>query len=157
MKTLKTAIITLLIFGLGSVAGGLVNSKVTHARIEKEGLPRPPAPAALPEAEWNAAQVEVMQRQLQLSPEQRGRIVEIFKRTQGDAQAMREEWKTRMRDMLQHADRSVVEVLSPEQRGKFEEFRQKRRQFLQRRQQGPIRERIEQFREGFGFPRSPKP
>lgn len=153
MHTWKTAILTLLIFGLGSLAGSLVTSRVIHARIQKDGV-KPQQTAAMPplEAEWNAAQVEVMQRQVNLTPAQRREVVEIFSKAQREVQTMREDWKSRIRELLQGADRKVLEQLTPEQRVKFEEFRQKRRQWIRRQPGGPMRERIQQFREGTPAP-----
>ena len=156
MHIWKTVILTLLIFGLGSVAGGLVTSRILHARIQKDGLVKTPSSTPAPpplEAEWNAAQIEVMQRQVNLPPGQRRQVVDIFGKAQVQVQSMREDWKSRIREILQQADRTVLELLSPEQRVKFEGFRQKRHQFWQRRQQGgPVRERIQQFRENAPAP-----
>jgi Spy/CpxP family protein refolding chaperone len=168
MHTWKTALLTLLIFGLGAVAGGLVTSKLAHARIEKGRSQTTTRTVPLPpyEAEWNEAQLDVMQRQVGFSPDQRRQVADIFSKAQRELQSAREDWKNRMRELLQRSDRALLGLLTPEQRPRFEEFRQKRRQYLQQRRQnnsapppsGPLRERMEQFRENNpAAPRGPRP
>lgn len=148
----KTAFLTLLIFGLGGLAGGLVTARVIKAKIEAAKQAPTPQEAAAPD--WIPQTLGIMERHLDLSPSQVQKAREIMIRTQQDILRSRDEWRQSSRSALARADEAVRNVLRDDQRTRFEEFKKKRRAFLQQRAQNPasgrplerLEERLEQRR-----------
>ncbi|MFQ5745004.1 MAG: hypothetical protein ACE5HV_15665 [Acidobacteriota bacterium] len=68
---------------------------------------------------FNPARLE---RVLNLTPDQRSRIEEILKESRREAGRMREELSPRVREHLERKRQSIMEVLTPEQREKFDEM-----------------------------------
>lgn len=132
----KTALLTLLIFGLGGVAGGLITAQVIKGRIEHVRLTTPgPEVAGL---DWIPQMLPAMRHQLNLTPEQVEKVRNIMFRTQKEIQRAREEWRLKSRNAIARSDEAIVEILSDEQKSRFEEFKRKRRSmFQQRGQNGP--------------------
>ena len=150
----KTAILTLVIFGLGGVAGGLITAKLIHARIEHVETTRI-GPQMLG---GNIPQIiGVMERMLKLRPEQVQEIRGILRQAQqetltaraewqekvaalseehsGEIMRAGEEWRILSRRIVERADIATRELLTAEQKPLFEEFLKKRRNMLQNRMQ----------------------
>jgi len=147
----KTAILTLVIFGLGSIAGGLVTARVIRAKIEAVKQTQAGPESTMPD--WIPQSIALMERHLNLSPAQAKDIRDTMLRAQKEILHAREDWRLTSRGAMARADDAVLALLNPEQKEKFGDYKKKRRQLLQQRLQGstPARpgERLDQLRENF--------
>jgi hypothetical protein len=124
MQYWKTAFLTLLIFGLGGVAGGLVTAQVIKRKIEVVRQTTPGPDVVAPE--WIPQTVQVMRRQLNLRPDQVERARDIMLSSQREIVRQREEFRLHSRNAIARADDAIYEILSDEQKPLFEEFKQRR-------------------------------
>ena len=76
----KTAFLTLLIFGLGGVAGSLITAQVIKGKIERVQISTLGPETARPE--FIPQYLGALQRQMNLTPDQVQRIREILMRSQ---------------------------------------------------------------------------
>lgn len=127
----KPLLAALVIFAAGVITGGLT-----------VGLRRPPlgprwtAPGPEPTRPWlnqrlAGQQGELfrrMERQLELTPEQRLRVEAIVKESQGRIRALAEDLAPRTREELRQMREKIREELTPEQRRKFEKLDESLRQ-----------------------------
>jgi len=67
--------------------------------------------------------VERLERDLELTPEQIGRIEEIVHESRIEFEGLRREMRPRLRDQMDRTTERIAEVLTPEQREKFERLR----------------------------------
>jgi Spy/CpxP family protein refolding chaperone len=113
----------LVIFAAGVVTGGLtVNLRRPPA------VPRWAAPGAEPSRPWLTQRLagqqgelfRRMERQLELTPDQRQRIEAIVKESQERVRALAEDLAPRTREELRRMREKIREELTPEQRRKFE-------------------------------------
>lgn len=142
----KTALLTLVIFGLGGLAGSLITAHVIKFRIEKVEATQPIA--GFEQGDFIPRMMHVMEKQLNLQPAQIGRARDIMKRAQqeilrlnGDWRqkaselpplspellSARNEWRLKCRDVIKKSDEAIRGLLLPEQFSLFEEFLRKRR------------------------------
>lgn len=82
--------------------------------------------------------LEVISRELQLTPEQEEKIREVFKRSEERFQAFRKEIHSRLIELREQLKTEMDEVFTPEQEKKMQELmdrymRQRRREFPPRR------------------------
>lgn len=156
MHSWKTALITLVIFGLGGLAGTLITARVIKSKIERVEVTRP-VPGMF-EGEWIPQTIRVMEKQLHLSPEQTGRIRGIMLRAQQETFRLRvewqqnaaghedpnspellrarNEWRITSRKVIARSDEEVAALLAKEQLPLFEEFKRKRGSLMQNRPNG---------------------
>ena len=135
MQHWKTAFLTLLIFGLGGVAGGLITAQVIRGKIEHVKLTTPGREVIGPE--WIPQHLGAMQRQVNLTPEQVEKVREIMSRTQREIVRAREDVRLRSRDAMERADQAIMEILTGEQKSQFLEFKKWRRAMFQNQQRPP--------------------
>lgn len=76
--------------------------------------------------------LERLGRQLDLSPEQKESIAEIIDESHREAGALREEILPKVHAQLEQTRQRILEVLTPEQRERFEEFDRRHRRTLER-------------------------
>lgn len=151
----KTAFLTLVIFGLGGVAGSLVTAKVIHGKIER--VEETHIGTQLMGGDWIAQNIGVMERMVKLMPEQVQKIRNIMRQAQQEAlrargewqekaaglseqngleiRRLREEWMLRTRRSVERADKEIRELLKEDQKPLFDEYLRKRRNLLQNRVQ----------------------
>lgn len=82
--------------------------------------------------------LEVISKELQLTPEQEEKIREVFKRSEERFQAFRKEVHTRLTELREQLKTEMDEVFTPEQEKKMQELmdrymRQRRREVPERR------------------------
>src|SRR5687767_11685093 len=94
----KTAFLTLVIFGLGGVAGGLITAQVIKGKIEHVRVSTPGREIVGPE--WIGKNLGVMQRQLNLTPDQVRHVREIMMRSQREIVLARDEFRLRSRNVI---------------------------------------------------------
>jgi len=70
---------------------------------------------------------ERLERELGLSVEQKQRIDEIIRESRVEGEALREEMFPRVHAQMERTRERIMEVLTPEQREKFEELRHRHR------------------------------
>lgn len=155
MYSWKTALITLVIFGLGGLAGSLITARVIKNKIEQ--VQTTFAPPDIVSPDYPARVVQVMEAQLQLSPEQVKRARVIVRQAQQEVQrlngewqqkvadldlnsrelvAARQEWRLKSRQVFIRADQSILDILRQDQYKLFEEY-VKRRRALMQKNRGP--------------------
>ncbi len=155
MQYWKTAVITLVIFGLGGVAGSLVTAKVIHGKIERVETSQ--VGPQLMGGDWIAQNIGVMERMVKLMPEQVQKVRGIMRQAQQEALRVRGEWHEkaaglseqngpeirrlreesmlRTRRSVESADGQIRELLKEDQKPLFDEFLKKRRSLFQNRVQ----------------------
>lgn len=69
---------------------------------------------------------------LELTQKQREQVRAIMAESHNEAQAMREELKPRVTELMERSRTRIEEVLTPEQREKFRDFRKQRRGSMER-------------------------
>lgn len=124
MQHWKTAFLTLVIFGLGGVGGGLVTAQIIKRKIEVVNQSTPGPEVIRPE--WIPQTVQVMRRQLNLTPEQVEQVRDIMIPAQREMVRQREEFRLRTRNAMARADEAVFQLLTEEQKPLFEEFKKNR-------------------------------
>ena len=147
MNTWKVILATMVIFGTGVVTGGLL---VHHA--ERAGVRRPPRvsdvlrPAAPPSA--GALRIEFlrrMERELDLTPEQREPIDKVLTEGQERMKKLMETVEPRRREEFRRTTEEFRAVLTPEQRQRFDELvKQQQQRAREQRKAAPPKERSPQ-------------
>ncbi|MCP4643920.1 MAG: hypothetical protein GY851_25985 [bacterium] len=126
---LKTAVLALVIFLCGAVAGGGVTSHMIWSRMRDAFKD----PSAIP-----TRIAGHMQRKLDLTDDQRDEIEAIFRSTGEELMALREEVEPRLADHFRKARDEVKAVLTPEQAEKWEkEFGERRKHWFPHLPIGP--------------------
>ncbi len=127
----------MVIFGAGVVTGGLL---VRHLDLTALAQPhRPAGVRAAPPASAGGMRFELlrrMQRELDLSLEQRERVDKLLKESQERTREIMEPVAPEVRAELQRTKEKFREVLTPEQRARFDEL-VKRQQHPQKRPTPP--------------------
>jgi Spy/CpxP family protein refolding chaperone len=116
------------LFVLGVVSGGL-GAHLYYARA----LDRPPGPPPF-FAGFMGARLE---RHLDLTPEQGARMRQILDQSRREAEALRRDLAPRMRDVMERSEQRIRELLTAEQRQRFEELRRRHRRRSDRFFDGP--------------------
>jgi len=76
--------------------------------------------------------LERLERQLELTPEQSRQVEAILEESHREATELHEEMLPRVQAQLEQTRQRILEVLTPEQRQKFEEFHRHHRRVLER-------------------------
>ena len=151
----KTALLTLMIFALGGVAGGLVTAKIIHGKIERVETTRI-GPQVM-NGDWILKNIGVMEHMVKLTPDQVQKIRGIMRQAQQEVFRAREEWQEKASGLSEQngpevrrareesqlksrravvkTDNTIRELLTEEQKPLFEEFIKKRRSMIQNRAQ----------------------
>src|SRR5687767_2690519 len=152
----KTALLTLVIFGLGGVAGALVTAKIIHGKIERVETTRT-GPQQFMGGNTIPQVIGVMERMVKLRPDQILKVRGIMRQAQQETLRARaewqdkvaalteenapeirragEEWRIRSRRIVERSDDAIRELLTAEQKPLFDEFLKKRRSMFQNRMQ----------------------
>ena len=104
------------LFALGVVSGGL-GAHLYYARA----LERPPGPPPF----LGRFPGSPLERHLDLTPEQRRAVRQILDESHREAEALRHDLAPRLRDVMERSQERIREVLTPEQRERFEELRRR--------------------------------
>ena len=129
MKAWQVILATMVIFGAGVVTGGLFVKHVGHVQN-----PHPPANAAPHNAPapWHLQRVEFIRRlekQLDLSPDQRKRVEDIMRESQERTKPLWEGIGPQLREELKNVREQIRAELTPQQQKKFDEELLKSRSF----------------------------
>ena len=129
MKEWKVILATLVIFGTGVVTGGLL----VHLTSPKPGRPKlPPLPMGSPKDprglihEQRFEYIRRLTHQLELAPEQAGKIEKLLTDSQQRTKAVWESVQPKMNEEVRKVREQIREVLTPEQRQKFDEMNKQR-------------------------------
>lgn len=76
--------------------------------------------------------LERLERQLDLTGEQKRRVAEIIEESHLEARHLHEEILPRVEAQLEQTRQRIMEVLTPEQQARFEEFHRRHRRVLER-------------------------
>ena len=113
MKRSIAFVYVLGLFLLGILIGAL-GMHLYGARHPLPGHPRDGSPRGLPLTRFDEL--------LDLTPEQQARIEEIRRESHADAEALHEEMLPKVRAHMEQTRQRIAEVLTPEQRQKFDEL-----------------------------------
>lgn len=149
MNTWKVILATLVIFAAGVVTGGLLVSHADRVKFrsrpnwrpqQAETLPRPTepgspreatrpqgVPAAVPQF-LRKEFLERLDREVNLTPEQRERIEQVIREGQEHNRQFWERVSPELRQEIAEARRQIQAVLRPEQRARFDELMKQRPQ-----------------------------
>ena len=121
MNTWKVILATLVIFVTGVVTGGLLAIYTGRSFITRPQHPN----AARPAQSAGGMRLEFlrrMQRDLDLTPEQREHIDKILKESQERTRKIMEPVSPALRDEFQHTKEEFRQILTSEQRARFDEL-----------------------------------
>ena len=128
MKRWQALIALAGLFVLGVVSGGL-GAHLYYAR----SLERPPGPPPF----FDRFMGPRLERHLELTPDQRRQLREVLEESRREAEALRHEMAPRMRELMQRTGVRIREILTPEQRQRFDELRRRQRRRSDRFFGGP--------------------
>jgi len=124
MKKLRPWLLILLVFCAG-FAGGVAVTRGVIRHFVRQAIHNPT---------FMRDQIERrIALKLRLDREQRAKVHDVLVDTQRDLQSLREEFQPRFFAIMNKAQTNVAGVLTPEQRRKFEEFREENRHLWQPR------------------------
>jgi Spy/CpxP family protein refolding chaperone len=143
-KTWQVILATLAIFIAGLVCGsattvGLVRWAAAHRRANAAvdlNVSRPAAKQANGMQPFNPQTLKAMAEQLNLTPEQKMRIMPIVRRTAAQLQRERREVQLTSALLLERMQDEIADLLTPQQRAQFEQILSERRQKLEQLRQG---------------------
>jgi len=127
----KLILLLIGIFIAGAAAGGFVTM-----RIARHALPRPPSPE-----QWGPARLKKLSERLSLTPEQEEKLRPIMRRDMEDLGRIRLSSFAESKLVFERMEHDIAEVLTPEQREKFEQMNKERREHMQRFMKEPFGER----------------
>ena len=131
----------MLIFGTGVITGALVireSERIRAPRPPKQATIRPPGNAGLMRVEL----LRRMERELELSSEQRELVDKIIKESQERTRKIMEPVMPQMREELQVTKERFRAVLTPEQRERFDELSKQPQRPRDRGERDPRREKM---------------
>lgn len=111
------------LFVVGVVSGGL-GAHLYYARA----LERPPGPPPF----FAGPHGWLLDRELDLTAEQRRQLREILADSRREAEALRRDLAPRLREVMERGDERIRELLTPEQRERFDELRRHHRRRSER-------------------------
>ncbi|MBC7362306.1 MAG: hypothetical protein H5U06_08510 [Candidatus Aminicenantes bacterium] len=125
------ALSLVVVFGLGVAVGVLSEKACLSKNKSKPPQKQEPFPT-----------MEVISKELQLTPEQEAQIREVFKRSEERFEAFRKEVHTRLGELRDQLKSEMDSVLTPEQQKKMQEMmdrymRQRKRNSSERREDKP--------------------
>jgi hypothetical protein len=122
----KVILATLVIFGSGVVTGGLLVSYAVHANIVQHPTPppmqQPQQQALTPWMQRARELLRLMDRDLDLTPEQHKRIEKLIGESAERTKKLWEPITPQMGKEMQKLHREIRDELTPEQRPKFEKI-----------------------------------
>ena len=118
----KLVLLLIGIFAAGVVAGGFV-----AMRYMRHSMPRPPSPE-----QWGPARLKKLSERLSLTPEQEEKIRPIMKRDMDDLGRVRTSSFAEGKRIFERMEHDIAEVLTPEQREKFEQMNREMREHVQK-------------------------
>ncbi len=130
MNTWKVILATVVIFGAGVVTGALVARHSERGQAPAH-LRNAVAPRISPSLSAGGLRLEFLrraERELRLNPEQRERIDKIIQASQERTRKLMEPVAPDLRAELERTKDEFLEVLTPEQRTRFEELMKKQQQ-----------------------------
>ena len=127
MKTFKLLLLVLLVF-LSGVVSGVVGTRIVVRRVMGEVILHPET--VQPRIERTLA------FQLRLDNDQRAKLHVILSDAHEQLQALRKEYRPQVILVLSHANDQVAGLLTPEQRARFEQWKDKNRSLLEALKRG---------------------
>ena len=124
MNKVKAWVLILLVFCAGFAGGVVVTRGVVRHFVCRAIL----QPNFVREAVERRIDVK-----LRLDKEQRAKVHDVLVDTQGELTSLRQEFQPRFLAIMNRAQTNIAAVLTPEQREKFDEFKQENRHFWQPR------------------------
>jgi Spy/CpxP family protein refolding chaperone len=119
-RKLWFGVFVIVVFALGAAAGVVADRYGVFGR-------RPFRPGMMRGGPPNPSQIaDRMSRELGLSDAQRAQLEEIFRRNGDRLEQFRHETGSRFETLRKQLDAEIIAILTPEQRAKFEEQRQRR-------------------------------
>jgi Spy/CpxP family protein refolding chaperone len=135
----KIILATMVIFGAGVVTGGLLVQHADRARV-----PRPRGQAAVRQAQPSSPGnmrlefLRRMQKELGLTPDQQKQVDVLIKESQERTRKLMEPVSPQLREELQRTREAFRDLLTPDQRKRFDEIqKQQRLQHEPKRQPAP--------------------
>ena len=128
MKTFKSLLLVSLVF-LAGVAAGVVGTRYVVRRAVGEAIAHPET--VQPRIERNLA------FRLRLDDDQRVKFHAILSDTHEPLQGLRKEYRPQVILVLSHANDQVAGLLTPEQRARFEQWKDKNRPWLEAIKRNP--------------------
>ncbi len=144
MNNWKVILATMVIFGTGVVTGGLLVRHVDHGRDHRPlrggSVARPGQPAS--PGVMRLEFLRRMERDLDLTPEQREPIDKVLKEGQDRMRKISETVEPRRREEVKRTIEEFRAVLTPEQQKRFDDLlKQQQQRAREQRKAGPARER----------------
>ena len=124
MTKLKAFCLLLLVFFAG-FAGGIAVTRGMMRHMVQQAVSNPDLFRDRMEAR--------LASRLRLQPEQRGKVHEVFVRTHEELKSLRSEFQPRFAAILERAQSDIAAALTPEQRERFDHFKQENRHLWQAR------------------------
>ena len=113
MKNWKAILGVLAVFGLGTLTGALVMHRVDQRRLHAFLHGGPGATELI---------VRRMNRQLELTPDQRAQVATIIRDAHQKLRAARQPIDPQLRGVFEEMDQSIRAVLTPDQQVKFDKL-----------------------------------
>ena len=124
MKRFKVWLLLALVFVAG-FAGGVVATRITVRHFVRDAI-------ANPDMLRNRIQRD-LNRNLRLNGKQRERVREILTASQSRLQDLRREFRPQFDVIVEGSSKDISDVLTPEQRERFEKYQAEHRAMLQPR------------------------
>ncbi len=143
MNTWKVIFATVVIFGAGVVTGGLLVNYSQHHEGHHQQHPVSANRAAQPISPGGMRLefLRRMERELNLTREQRERIDKLIKESQERTKKVMEPVAPKLREELQNTKDQFVQALTPEQRERFEELWKQQQHPREQHRPGSSREK----------------
>jgi Spy/CpxP family protein refolding chaperone len=119
VKGWQVILATLVIFGAGMVAGGLLVKRTETAQVPPS---QPPGPSSSSPAPWRHDRMDFMgriEKQLDLTPEQQERVHDIMQQSQERTRPVWELMGPILREELENVRNEIRAELTPEQQRKY--------------------------------------
>ncbi len=126
----KPALITLLIFGLGAVAGGLVATTVVHRRVEQVRMQTLPANVTA-DREFPRRIGVFIEKEMKLSADQRSGVKTMIENYARDQESLRQDLRRRSSALFTDFEKRLNKILTDEQQKNYRSLSRRRQQFLQ--------------------------
>lgn len=134
-KPWKLVLLLTGIFLAGGVAGGFVTLEVGKNMLRKRLAPE----------NWGPARLKMLEKHLELTPDQIERLKPIVRRDVDELARLRQQGFQETRRVLERMEKDIAAVLTPQQKEKFErlneEMRERARRMVERRERGEKGER----------------
>ena len=130
MKEWKVILATLVLFGMGVVTGGLLVHLTSgkQPRVKPVFTPNPlPKELRGPVHEQRFEYIRRLTQQLELAPEQAGKIEKILQSSQQRTKAAWDTIQPKLNEEVRKTRDQIHEVLTPGQRKKYEEINKQQR------------------------------